>query len=103
MATLDQLGERTVRLLHDELLLAILRQLQSAPAHAKDIHKRTVGVSLAGVRSRLRKLARNQFVAALDETGRRVPPDARAPRNALYELTDVVGYAALETIDECER
>jgi DNA-binding HxlR family transcriptional regulator len=103
MATEDQLGERTVRLLHDEFMLAILSQLQSAPAHAKDTHKRTPGVSLAGVRSRLRKLARNQVVAALDETGRRVPSDARSPRNALYELTDIVGYAALETIDECER
>jgi DNA-binding HxlR family transcriptional regulator len=103
MATEDQLGERTVALVHDVFMLAILRELKDASAHAKDIHKRTRGVSLAGVRGRLRKLARNQLVSALDETGRRMPADARAPRNALYKLTEIVGNAALEMIDECER
>ena len=102
MATEDQLGERTVAQVHDPFMLAILRELQNAPAHAKDISKRTDGVSVAGVRSRLRLLAHNQFVVAVDETGRRVPPHVRAPRNALHEMTDVVGPAVLEMIDECE-
>ena len=50
MATRDQLGERTVALVHDVFMLAILRELQSAPAHAKDISKHTDGVSVAGVK-----------------------------------------------------
>jgi DNA-binding HxlR family transcriptional regulator len=102
MATGDQLGERTVTLVDDVFMLAILRELQRAPAHAKDISRRADGVSVAGVRSRLRLLARDEFVVAVDETGRRVPPHVRAPRNALHEMTDVVGPAVLEMIDECE-
>src|ERR1700735_2024377 len=103
MATEDQLGERTIALVHDVFTLAILRELKDGSAHAKDIHKRAPGVSLAGVRRRLRLLACNQLVGARADTGLRLPPEARAPRNALYELTDVVGAAALEMIDECER
>jgi len=102
MVTSDQLGERTVRLVHDVFMLAALRQLQDAPAQAKDIFKRTEGVSLAGVRSRLRKLVCHEFVVALDESGRRVPAKARAPRNAVYELSSV-GYALLDMIDEADR
>jgi DNA-binding HxlR family transcriptional regulator len=102
MVTGDQLGERTLRLLHDAFMLAILRELQRDPACAKDICRRTPGVSLAGVTRRLRKLARNEFVAALGETGRARPAKERAPRNAVYELSHV-GDALLDTVGEASR
>jgi DNA-binding HxlR family transcriptional regulator len=98
----DQLGERTLRVLHDAFMLGVLRELQSDPARAKDIRKRTPGVSLAGVGRRLRELVGDEFVVALDEAGRGRPAHARAPRNAIYELSHV-GDALLDTVEEASR
>jgi len=50
---------------------------------------------VAGIRSRLRELAHNHFVVAVDETGRRVRRTFGA-QERLHEMTDVVGSAVLE-------
>jgi DNA-binding HxlR family transcriptional regulator len=102
MTTGDQLGERTVLLAHDVCVLVVLRELHSAPGSAKDIYERTDGVTLADIGRGLRVLRRNEFVLALDETGRKMPPNARASRNAVHELSEI-GPALGEMVDEAER
>ncbi|HEY1688098.1 MAG TPA: hypothetical protein VGF95_04465 [Solirubrobacteraceae bacterium] len=107
MEGLAQLGDSILRLLDDECMLVVLRELGSGPAQVSDVERRAPGIAHWTVRRRLQWLVRDGWASVAQEDGTEtVHARQAAPPRGIYSLNDGGRehlLAVYETAVRCEQ